>query len=87
MPVPDVDALWQAMADDTPWATKRRDHGVQVPSGCVAVWDHLDAAHPRTARALALAAKRPLQDVQHQLFTLELQGWVLRIPGRRYLRR
>ena len=87
MPVPDVDALWQAMADHTPWVTKRRDHGIRVPVGCVAVWGQVDAVHPRTERALASAAKLPLQDVRRQLFTLEFQGWVLRLPGRRYLRR
>ena len=87
MPGPDVDALWQAMADHTPWVTKRRDHGVRVPVGCVAVWGQVDAVHPRTERALATAAKLPLQGVRRQLFTLEFQGWVLRLPGRRYLRR
>jgi len=87
MPVRDVDALWQAMADHTPWVTKRCDHGVRVPVGCVAVWGQVDAVHPRTERALASAAKLPLQDVWRQLFTLEFQGWVLRLPGRRYLRR
>ena len=87
MPVPDADALWRAMADHTPWVAKRRDHAVRVPAGCVAVWGQLDAVHPRTERALVAAAKLSLQDVRRQLFTLELQGWVLRIPGRRYLRR
>ena len=85
MPVPDVDALWRAMADHTPWVTKRRDHGVRVPVGCVAVWGLVDAVHPRTERALVAAAKLPHQDVRRQLFTLEFQGWVLRLPGRRYL--
>ena len=87
MPVPDVEALWRAMADHTPWVTKRRDHAVRVPAGCVAVWGQLDAVHPRTERALVVAVKLSLQDVRRQLFTLELQGWVLRTPGRRYLRR
>ena len=87
MPVSDVDALWQAMADHTPWVTKRRDHGVRVSVGCVAVWGQVDAVQSRTERALASAAKLPLQDVRRQLFTLEFQGWVLRLPGRRYLLR
>ena len=64
VPVSDVDALWQAMADHTPWATTRRDHGVRVPAGCVAVWVQVDAVHPKTERALTSAAKLPLQDVQ-----------------------
>ena len=87
MPVPDVDALWHAMADHTPWVMKRREHGLQVPEGCVAVWGQVDAVHPRSELALASASKLPPQDVRRQLFTLEFQGWVLRLPGRRYLRR
>ena len=87
MPVPDADALWRAMADHTPWITKRRDHAVRVPGGCVAVWGQSDAVHPRTEWALVAAAKLSLQDVRRQLFTLEFQGWVLRLPGSRYLRR
>ena len=57
MPVPDVDALWQAMADHTPWVAKRRDHGIRLPVGCVVVWGQVDAVHPRTERALASAVQ------------------------------
>ena len=87
MPVPDVGALWQAMADHSPWVAKRRSHGLRVPAGCVAMWAAVDAVEPRTERTLALASKLPLRDARRQLFTLEFQGWILRLPGRRYLRR
>lgn len=87
MPVSDVDALWQAMADHRPWVVKRRAHGFQVPGGCVLVWRAVDPVHPKSERSLASASKLPLQDVRRQLFTLEFQGWILRLPGRRYLRR
>ena len=87
MPVPDVGALWQAMADHLPWVAKRRSHGLRVPEGCVAMWAAVDAVEPRTERTLASASKLPLRDARRQLFTLEFQGWILRLPGRRYLRR
>ena len=82
------DSLWWLVLLARPkWGPARVLRGVETAGSPQEVWDQVDAVHPKTERALASAAKLPLQDVRRRLFTLEFQGWVLRLPGRRYLRR
>lgn len=91
-PVRDVDALWAAMSADARRqvraVTKRHDRAAETafPEGCRRVWDAIHHKHPTPWRVLQKKTKLSVAELDRKLFTLELQGWIRRLPGRAYLR-
>jgi len=90
-PVQDVDALWRVIEDDA----KVRQQAVQgpantnpagIPQGCADVWSALGAAHAMSWLELKKKLGVPEQELERQLFTLEVLGWIRRLPGRTFLR-
>jgi DNA processing protein len=91
-PVRDVDGLWRALAD----AARDRALGAApgssapnpagVPEGCRDVWRALSETRPVSWLQLKLRLGLPNAALDRQLFTLEVQGWIRRLPGRAYLR-
>ena len=91
-PVRDVDALWAAMASDARLqgraVMERNDPAEETafPEGCRQVWDAIHHKHPTPWRTLQKKTKLSAAELDRKLFTLELQGWIRRLPGRAYLR-
>ena len=91
-PVRDVDALWAAMSADARRqvraTTKRHDRVAETafPEGCRRVWDAIHHKHPTPWRVLQKKTNLCVAELDRKLFTLELQGWIRRLPGRAYLR-
>jgi len=91
-PVRDVESLWRAVAD----AAQARARGASVrppapntagvPAGCRDVWRALSATRPVSWLELNARLGLPPAILDWQLFTLEVQGWIRRLPGRAYLR-
>lgn len=87
-PVRSVLDLWRAMAEgvqglDASTLRTRLD----FPSGCEEVWQAM--AHRSGPVPWATLASLPGMSedgLSRQLFTLEVQGWIRRLPGRAYLR-
>ena len=88
MPVADVNALWRAMAEG---AQNRQTGSVQgevvaFPEGCREVWDALNNTRPTTWDKLRKNCEGRTSDLERQLLTLEVLGWIRRLPGRAFLR-
>ena len=92
LPVQDVDALWRALekevkgrpaaiADATPSANP-----AGIPEGCANVWRALSSGRAISWVELKKKLGGPEQELERQLFTLEVLGWIRRLPGRAYLR-
>lgn len=68
--------------------TKRHDRAAETafPEGCRGVWDVIHHKHPTPWLVLQKKTKLSVAELDRKLFTLELQGWIRRLPGRAYLR-
>lgn len=88
-PVADVNALWRAMAEDARGrqaSSAPTTELVNFPKGCGDVWALLDNTSPVTWTALRRKVCGPEKDLERQLLTLEMLGWIRRLPGRAFLR-
>ena len=94
-PVSDVEDLWQGLANQgrtLPFPKKgdeSKSNGMEraaVPKGCEDVWRVLNANRATSWLELKRRVKRPEGDLERALFTLEVLGWIRRLPGRAYLR-
>lgn len=56
------------------------------PKGCGKVWSELHSDRATTWRELHRSLRLAETELNRQLFTLESQGWIRRLPGRAYLR-
>ena len=87
-PVTDVDDLWRHMAAEADERTAgiNASNAAGLPKGCGAVWTKLHSRRATTWHALQQSMSLSESELKRQLFTLESQGWVRRLPGRAYLR-
>ena len=91
-PVRDVDALWRALREEVnerPRASDNRSsmgNPAGIPEGCAQVWSALSATHSTSWLELKKKWGGPERELNRQLFTLEVMGWIRRLPGRTYLR-
>ena len=87
-PVANIDDLWRRMGADA----EERNTGMGainpagLPEGCQAVWSQLCSDQAKTWQALRRSVFLEEVELKRQLFTLESQGWIRRLPGRAYLR-
>lgn len=87
-PVANIDDLWRRMGADA----EGRNTGMGainpagLPEGCQAVWSQLCSDQAKTWQALRQSVFLEEVELKRQLFTLESQGWIRRLPGRAYLR-
>ena len=88
VPVADVIALWRAIAEGEQSRQTGSAQGelVAFPEGCREVWDTLNNARPTTWDQLRKTCEGRTVDLERQLFTLEMLGWIRRLPGRASLR-
>jgi DNA processing protein len=88
VPVADVNALWRAISEGAQSRQTGSAQGelVAFPEGCREVWDALDNARPTTWDQLRKTCEGRTVDLERQLFTLEMLGWIRRLPGRAFLR-
>ena len=87
-PVEGLADLWRAMAKGAQGmdasALRKR---LGFPSGCEEVWKAMAQRSGPVPRAtLASLSGMSEEGLSRQLFTLEVQGWIRRLPGRAYLR-
>lgn len=54
--------------------------------GCAQVWSALSATQSTLWLELKKKWGGPERELNRQLFTLEVMGWIRRLPGRTYLR-
>ena len=87
-PVRDIDDLWQTMGKQAAdaGAALCTTNPAGLPEGCKAVWSMLTSHEAVTWRQLRDTLCLNAHDLNRQLFTLEFQGWIRRLPGRAYLR-
>ena len=87
-PVADVNAVWRAIAEGLQSRQTGSAQGelVAFPEGCREVWDALNNARPTTWDQLRKTCEGRTVDLERQLFTLEMLGWIRRLPGRAFLR-
>jgi len=87
-PVEGLAELWRTMAKGPQGmdASALRNR-VGFPSGCEEVW-HAMAYRSGPVPWATLASLPGMSEdgLSRQLFTLEVQGWIRRLPGRAYLR-
>ena len=92
LPVQDVDALWRALEEEVrgrPAVSSDAETTVNpagIPEGCAKVWRALSVARATSWVDLKKKLGGPEQELERQLFTLEVLGWIRRLPGRAYLR-
>ena len=60
--------------------------GATVPEGCEATWQALKTNQSLSWKQLMRRTSLPKDDLKRQLFTLEIRGWIRRVPGRAYVR-
>jgi predicted Rossmann fold nucleotide-binding protein DprA/Smf involved in DNA uptake len=87
-PVRSVLDLWRAMAEGVQGldASTLRTC-LDFPSGCEEVWQAMAHRSGPVPRATLASLPGMSEDgLSRQLFTLEVQGWIRRLPGRVYLR-
>ena len=85
-PVHDVEHLWANMACGPQDPAKKVDHPGGLPEECRAVWMCLHARCKTTRSQLQERLSLQDKELTIQLFTLEVQGWIRRVPGGGYLR-
>ena len=88
-PVANIDDLWRRMGADA----EERNTGMGaknpagLPEGCGKVWSELHSDRRRRGgRFIGRSVFVEDVELNRQLFTLESQGWIRRLPGRAYLR-
>ena len=88
VPVADVNALWRAMAEGarSRQTGSAKEEVVALPEGCREVWNTLNNTRPTTWNKLRKMCKGLTVDLERQVFTLEMLGWIRRLPGRAFLR-
>lgn len=88
VPVADVNALWRALAKGARCRQTGSTQGelVAFPEGCREVWGALNNTRPTTWETLRKTYEGKIADLERQLFTLEMLGWIRRLPGRAFLR-
>lgn len=85
-PVDSIDALWGAMKEDAESRSCHTGHVAAVPDGCREVWSMVDARRAVSWREMLPRFRGRAAELDRQLLTLELQGWIRRLPGRSFLR-
>ena len=87
-PVADIDDLWRHMDTEAEVriAGIHASNAAGLPKGCEKVWSKLHSDRAMTWRALHRSLRLADTELNRQLFTLESQGWIRRLPGRAYLR-
>ena len=87
-PVTDIDDLWRHldMEAKVRIAGIKAPNAAGLPEGCGTVWSELHSDRVTTWRALHRSLRLAETELNRQLFTLESQGWIRRLPGRAYLR-
>lgn len=95
MHVVEINDLWQQIAKQAgsqqPRDTRairpgNRQETAAVPPGCEDVWRALNANRATSWLELKRRVKGTESDLNRELFTLEVLGWIRRLPGRAYLR-
>lgn len=88
-PVSDVNELWRVLSKDVSSRKsllKKGKVAVGFPAACQEVWAVLDNKKPVTWTELSTLFSSRVKDLERQLFTLEMLGWIRRLPGRAFLR-
>jgi DNA processing protein len=91
-PVQDIDALWRALEKEVMRRPGARfgafpsANPAGIPEGCANVWRALSSGRATSWVELKKKLGGPEQELERQLFTLEVLGWIRRVPGRAYLR-
>ena len=87
-PVTDIDDLWRHVGAEAEVriAGTHATNAAGLPTGCEKVWSELHSDRATTWRALHRSLRFAETELNRQLFTLESQGWIRRLPGRAYLR-
>jgi DNA processing protein len=87
-PVTDIDDLWRHVGAEAEVriAGIKMKNAAGLPTGCGKVWSELHSDRATTWRALHRSLRLAETELNRQLFTLESQGWIRRLPGRAYLR-
>ena len=87
-PVTDIDDLWQHLGAEAEVRIVGTcsSNVAGLPEGCEALWSQLHSDRAMTWRTLQQSLRLPETELKRQLFTLESQGWIRRLPGRAYLR-
>lgn len=92
LPVQDVDALWRTLQREKNGRLAARrasaspDDLAGMPQGCAGVWGALSATRATSWMELKMKLGGSERELDRQLFTLEVRGWIRRLPGRSYLR-
>ena len=87
-PVTDIDDLWRHVGTEAEVrvAGVHATKATGLPRGCEKVWSKLQSDRATTWQALHRSLRLADKELNRQLFTLESQGWIRRLPGRAYLR-
>ena len=87
-PVTDIDDLWRYVGAEAEVriAGIKAKNAAGLPKGCGKVWSELHSDRATMWRMLHRSLRLAETELNRQLFTLESQGWIRRLPGRAYLR-
>lgn len=88
-PVRDVGQFWERLScgnDPEPLSKIDGCDAPTLPEGCERVWELMSERTPVSCSEMCQKLNVTADRLDHMLFTLEVQGWIRRLPGRRYLR-